>query len=1066
MTIELKTGLAEVGPVYICHGAQGDRCHTLKFAGIEDSPWVNHGVSLNHATGESSLIIADPEYGDPQELKTDGAEWKLNCPVDGTDRDFEFWVQSEFTAVPYKIPMRLGHYRREIQARRAPIGAPVKGDQVTAEITVGSFYTKTRLEGVEVVWKIDGNTEETIPTSSSGISQFDYTFTTAGEKTITANFHSPYDDTWVEESFKVTVYEKSPWEEAKLFINGNEVQWNSDIALFRGQVNDVMVEAAPAIAKQIKLELVEDSDLNIEVSPDAWVDPVNDKFNWKVTPADGKSGRVTLVFLSLDVLLPWERRSLVLSANLADEVDEVRVGGVDYPASGIVLFRDVVQTVTLTYKPGSPLQGYPLELKGTVLTGLDPANLVVTATTPHAWTVKASTKSGTFKLDLTGANMTAGMTLPESKVLSRNLADEVDNVRVGGVDYPLSGIVLFRDVAQTVTLTYKPGSPLQGYPLELKGEVIDGLDPANLVVSTTATPHAWTVKASTKSGTFRLHLTGANMTAGMTLPKSKVLSRNLADEVDNVRVGGVDYPLSGIVLFRDLPQSITLTYKPGSPLQGYPLELKGTVLTGLDATNLVVTATTPHAWTVKAITKSGTFRLDLTGTNMTAGIRLPVSKVLSLNLADEVVVKIGAADIPAEGNVFFRGQAQVVTLTPKPGSPIAGYPVTLKRTVNSPLLLTDVISVPAFDVAQTEHKWSVTGSNRSGTFQLSLVGAGMTIPIMVARSTLLSTTLADEMLLEFEGAPLTPPAFPSRGGTYRVTLKPKGSSPIAGKQVTLEFKAPPTGLGVTLSPGNSQPLLPAGANWTLVCGNLKDGDFIVVAKVAGVTVGTLEVLMKLAHNELAIALESYDVSPVFGSNAKFVAVVSSAKLPNEKIVGADVNFKFGAVAPQTKKTVAGGKAEFNVIAQPLGPIDLSVATTGGNGKTVSATGKVTVADNRLESVRMSVIWAEFVEQLIPNGGVFTPIRSRPYNFVLLDEGKIFNNNFNILCESDGALPVVGVRQPLGDITFWSFDFTRMSRDVSVTVTAPGFGGSIGVTFVYGDVTVNPVSSQEDDNTGG
>jgi len=252
----------------------------------------------------------------------------------------------------------------------------------------------------------------------------------------------------------------SPWEQATLLINGSIVHWGAELVLLRGQENIISVHAPAEIARELAVSLVESGGLEIDVSPEFqfWVPPVDGTFNWTLIPEDGESGRITLVFYSREVLVPWEHRSLVISENLADEVDQVLVGGAPSPADGALFFRNEPQTVTLTYKQGSPLQGYPLKLTGAPLTGVQPGNLVVTAFDNNVWSVNSHTNSGTFKLELTGENMNGGVTLPACKVMSRRLADEI-NVKFSGREILPVGLVFIRDTLQKLTITAKPDSP-------------------------------------------------------------------------------------------------------------------------------------------------------------------------------------------------------------------------------------------------------------------------------------------------------------------------------------------------------------------------------------------------------------------------------------------------------------------------------------------------------------------------------------------------------------------------------------------------------------------------------
>jgi len=784
MTIELKVGSTEPGPVYICHGAQDDLSHTLNIAGVDDnSPWVNHGVSLNHAAGESSSIITDPQLGVYQEFKSEGSAWKLNCPVNGTDRDFDFWVQTEFTAAPCKIPMRLGHYRRKILDSRDPISAPVVGDKVVAEVQIGSFYTDEELEGVEVEWCDDEGFVQSVPTTNLGWSKFEHTFTTAGEHTMTAKVHSPYDDTTVEQSFTINVYVESPWEEATLSINGNKVEWGAELVLLRGQENDVTVGTPPGIIGELNLELVDNGGLTIVASPKfgEGVAPDNGQFNWKVTPDAGKSGRITLVFFSKEVAEPWEHRSLVISSNLADEVDQVLVGGVPSPADGAVFFRNGPQTVTLTYKPGSPLQDYPLALTGTPLTGVQPGNLTVTASGDNTWTVNSHTNSGTFKLELNGADMITGITLPVCKVLSTNLADEAD-VKIDDVPVPPGGNVFFRGQAQVVTLTPKAGSPIAGYPVTLTCEVKSGLVAANVVsvpvFGVEQTAHSWSVTGSTNSGTFQLSLAGKEMTRSINVAVSKLLSPNLADEAE-VKINGEAVPPDGNQFFWGQAQAVTLTPKAGSPIAGHPVKLSCAIISGLDPDDVVSvpefgSERTTHSWSVTGSTNSGTFQLELAGKDMTNPITVAVSRLLSFrNLYDEVTPVFNGSLWEEVHYVTINGGAtNTITLNYKNGEEWRDVPLALDLVLESGLEDGDIVCQPPFRQLSAKHEWKLTGARyKYGAFKVKLFNATETAMLLTRTNFLVGLHRLD---VYYNGQPKSGGIIDIKEGTqFPLTFKLK-----------------------------------------------------------------------------------------------------------------------------------------------------------------------------------------------------------------------------------------------------------------------------------------------------
>ncbi|MFS2202599.1 hypothetical protein ACCD00_29255, partial [Pseudomonas sp. Pseusp3] len=522
-------------------------------------------------------------------------------------------------------------------------------------------------------------------------------------------------------------------------------------------------------------------------------------YSWSVT-GKTRSGTFQLALAGKGMATPITLAvSKLLSNNLADEAD-VKIGGVAVPAGGNWFYRDKAQTVTLTPKPNSPLAGLRVTLTCTIINGLDSANVESvpafgSESLIHSWSVVGKTKSGTFRLALAGKGMTTPITLTISKLLSNNLADEAD-VKIGGAAVPAGGNWFYRDKAQTVTLTPKTNSPLAGLPVTLTCTIKSGLNVTDVVSAPDfggeQTTYSWSVTGKTRSGTFQLALAGKGMATPITLAVSKLLSNNLADEAD-VKIGGVAVPAGGNWFYRDKAQTVTLTPKPDSPLTGLRVTLTCTIINGLDSANVESvpafgSESLIHSWLVVGKTKSGTFRLALAGKGMTTPITLTVSKLLSNNLADEADVKIGGVAVPAGGNWFYRDKAQTVTLTPKTNSPLAGLPVTLTCAIRNGLVITDVVSAPAFGGALTTHSWAVTGNTNSGTFQLAFAGKGMTTPITLPVSKLLSNNLTDEAVIKIDGIDVSANEVPYLNSSKRiVTLIPKPGSPLAGTKVSLRW---------------------------------------------------------------------------------------------------------------------------------------------------------------------------------------------------------------------------------------------------------------------------------------
>jgi hypothetical protein len=219
----------------------------------------------------------------------------------------------------------------------------------------------------------------------------------------------------------------SPWEQATLWVNDQKVAWGAKLVLLRGQENDVKVEAPPAIARALNLGLPEDGDLNIVASPSFgnWVAPVNGKFNWKITPDAGKSGRIKLAFFSTEETQTWEPKSRVISSNLADEVTVLLNGNV-MPLRGANFIGGQANLITLGHKNQGLLHGVPLAIDVIPQSGLVTSDFTCEPalrqlTTTHEWKLTGKQlQSGTFKLKLFSEGEKASLLTPTNR-LSREV---------------------------------------------------------------------------------------------------------------------------------------------------------------------------------------------------------------------------------------------------------------------------------------------------------------------------------------------------------------------------------------------------------------------------------------------------------------------------------------------------------------------------------------------------------------------------------------------------------------------------------------------------------------------
>lgn len=922
MTSNLKIGATETSPVYFCYGASGERGHTLTAVGEASSPWVGHGVSVNPAAGQTLPFQTVPASGDYQKFSEQGCEWKVNCPNDGEELAFDCRIQTEFTAEPYSIPVKLGHYLREFLGRRNPIGAPLIGDEVTAEVQVVSAYTQKVLKDIEVQWFVGGEPAGPKKTNDLGWSTLSHTFAAEGEQTITAKVYNPYDDTWVEHSFPIKVYADSPWKQAEFKVNGVPVAWSSHALLRRGQANEVTVKVEPAIAKTLRLALINDEGLNIVAVPadNVWQqpDPVSGEFKWTLTSNEQKSGRVKLVIYSQEVAQPWEHDCRVLAGDLADEV-EARIDGKPVTLDGNFFFRGLPRFFTLVPKEGSSvIDGLTVTLTCAITSGLVQADLRSAPafglpTLDHRWNVIGSNNSGTFQLIFTCQGIAVPLTLALNALLSTDLNDEAD-VRIGGVEIPAEGQVFFRSEAQTLTVVAKSGSPLGRLPLKLRWIKGEGLraeeftcEPA---LDTYTADHSWNITGpADKSGTFQFELVGEGMSTPIELPECVLLSKNFADE-GAFLVDGVE--LSDSTVFtRGVASALTLVPNAGSPLANLTKSLQWHAGTGLVKADLTCTPaldlpTKLNSWQITgSATKSGTFQLKLVGPGGVTLGQLAVCMLLSRNLEDDVTVKLDGAVIPAEGKVFIRGKPRTLTLEPKAGSPVANLLMSLRWGSGTGLVEGDFQCVPALGEAIKPHSWRITvPAAKSGTFHFTVAGPSGVTLITLKVSTVLSDNLRDEVDVLYDRQPVPAQGvvlLRSNAQWLTFSLVPKANSPIVGKPLVMKLTGGTlTASSLTCRPGFDQPT--TTHEWACTSKDFRSGTFIAevgYGQEAKLVLESVTVLSIYLANEL----DALEITPQGGAPSpinlldgmtltKDTATLTMKVKPSSPLIGRTVAFKW------------------------------------------------------------------------------------------------------------------------------------------------------------------------------
>ncbi|MCP1418674.1 hypothetical protein J3D47_002917 [Pseudomonas laurylsulfativorans] len=420
------------------------------------------------------------------------------------------------------------------------------------------------------------------------------------------------------------------------------------------------------------------------------------------------------------------------------------------------------------------------------------------------WQINSSStasRSGYFEFTMACSKLKKDWEIA-ARIISENLSDEVKSIEVR--DRPISdvGALFFTGETAVLRLTFEPW--MRGLAVKLKqiGDPNDVTYEPQLNVSR-AVPDSlaleWKVTGNTLTS-FTLEASCEHTTTALTF-SSRIISKISAEQFKSIKINDVgigDLHNPSLTFFRGDSFVLELEALPGGSLPGMKVALvSGDLYPDLDmsynpplgAEHTQIIPTTPTGalpkWTITTGNKSGFFDLQFKFTETDELFPLPC-RVLSRNLLDEAVVKIGGIAIPASGTLFFRDQPQKLTLEPNPGSPLSKHPVTLTCSVKSGLDAEDVMSNPGFNSPQTAHEWNITGKTRSGTFQLTLNGQGMSPPILLPTSKLMSKDLNDEADVKINGMDVTALGHMFiKGQSQEVTLVPKAHSPLRDFAIAL-----------------------------------------------------------------------------------------------------------------------------------------------------------------------------------------------------------------------------------------------------------------------------------------
>lgn len=173
---------------------------------------------------------------------------------------------------------------------------------------------------------------------------------------------------------KKSALERS-WDEAEIHLNGKRVLPGETIALLYGEVSTLEIEAAPEVAEEIYLAVVDNKEgveLQVEPALEIWHKLVDGKLSYEISPEVGKSGALAFVLMSRQLIMPLEIPCQVMSPEPIEQL-VIRVNGAEIKSGDVVYaVRNSSNLIEVEPLPGSPLIGQNIVLSSDAVT---PQNL-------------------------------------------------------------------------------------------------------------------------------------------------------------------------------------------------------------------------------------------------------------------------------------------------------------------------------------------------------------------------------------------------------------------------------------------------------------------------------------------------------------------------------------------------------------------------------------------------------------------------------------------------------------------------------------------------------------------
>lgn len=346
----------------LCFGASNDKTHQLILVPADGSIWLGTKAGLWLEEDATGLLSASPPWEQEQPIED---EWGISCgvPIDNNQEySHSVQVRSQYTAAPYDLTARSGHFRVELAVLQDVAYYPVVtlGQSVTVRVQVQSHYTQTALPDREVTWAVTSKSATaplmllTQRSDGNGESSYTYTPSSEGDYQITASVDSHYKKDEAERVFEVRALADDPWKQATFALENTTLPfiWGAESAYpCRGRSHEATItfptgHALAGTDLMLKWESTAGDtpgELGVTFSPplEEMTAIDADRLTWSMDYVDNKDADFNLIVRCSKLLEDSPRQKMELAHNSLDIVDHRQAPKFPYVSSDVSLRLEV-----------------------------------------------------------------------------------------------------------------------------------------------------------------------------------------------------------------------------------------------------------------------------------------------------------------------------------------------------------------------------------------------------------------------------------------------------------------------------------------------------------------------------------------------------------------------------------------------------------------------------------------------------------------------------------------------------------------------------------------------------